>query len=132
MSLILDSAVKIRFEGRTDGDRLTDVQELVSLINSNSGVETKNIEQDSPEGAKPVLTSTLAVIGAVTGVAGLVMQAIVIWKQSKPKYSITITESNRTYTIDELSQENYLATIRRLNSLPCDENPTFSIIKKND
>lgn len=125
-----DSTVKIHFEGEIDGDRLIDVQELVTLIDSNPGIEAQNVLQESPEGAKPALTSTLAVIGAVTGVAGLVMQAITIWKQDKPRYSITITESDRTYTVDNLSPKDYLATVRRLNSNHRDVSPTFSI-KKN-
>lgn len=132
MCSTLSSAVEVRFEGSADGDRLSDVQELVSLISSNPSIEIKSVGTNTtPSGAKPDLSSTLTVISAVTGVAGLVMQAIAIWKQNKPKYSITILEANRTYTVEELSQKEYLATIRRLNSLPHNTPPKISI-KKND
>lgn len=111
-------AVTVEFAKSLAGDSFSDIQELAKLISSNAGVEVRGEADGSPEGAKPVLTSTLAVIGAVTGVAGLVLQAIGIWKSNKRKYSITITENGNSYTVDNLSRTDYLDLVKRLNKLP--------------
>lgn len=112
------AAVTIDFEKPLDGDSLSDIQELATLISSNVGLDVRGERDGAPGKAKPVLTSTLAVIGAVTGVAGLVLQAIGIWKSNKRKYSITITENGNSYTVDHLSQAEYLDLVKRLNKLP--------------
>ena len=83
-----------------------------------------------PEGAKPVLTTILAVIGAVTGVAGLVLQAIAVWQQDKPKYSIKIIEGDRTYTVDKLSREEYLSTLQRLNRNPASKPVSIKLSRR--
>lgn len=124
------TSVVVDFEDSLDGESLSDIQELADLIGSNHGLDVRASGDGGPDGAKPALTSTLAVVGAVTGVAGLVLQAIGIWKGGKRKYSISITEEGRTFTVDNLSREEYLSMLQRLNRSTA--NAHISVAKRGD
>ena len=125
-----EASVTIDFQKPLDGDSLSDVQELAELIMSNPGVDIRRSDDGGPEGAKLALTATLAVIGAVTGVAGIVLQALAVWKQDKPNYSITITDDGRTYAVDNLSREEFLSLMQQLNSKPASTRTSVKVSKR--
>ena len=115
----------IHFQGPPDGDRISDVQALVDLICTNKGLKVKPTIEDAPDRAKPMLTSALEIVGAGTAVACLGLQAISIWQQGKPKYSITVSDGGRSYQLENLSREDFLSLLRQLSATS--PNPTIEV-----
>ncbi|MGD8457515.1 MAG: hypothetical protein PVF83_14125 [Anaerolineales bacterium] len=110
-----ETYVYIKFEPPFDAGIALEFQELRDLIASNPSLVVSDHGDSTPDKAKLELVTTLAVVGAITGVAGLVLQAISIWRENKPKYSITITENKDTFSVDNLSRKDYLDIVERLN-----------------
>lgn len=98
-----------------DAEKAYALQELHDLLGSNSELVISGSEEHTPGKAKAALVTTLAVVGAVTGVAGLVLQAVSIWQESHSKYSISFVENDITYTVEKLSRVEYLNLVQQLN-----------------
>ncbi|GJM26020.1 MAG: hypothetical protein DHS20C16_24350 [Phycisphaerae bacterium] len=109
-------SVRVITIGPFDASFGSDIRALGDLIDTNPDLRVMYEQGEAPAGSKPMLTTSLAIVGAVTGIAGLVLQAVEIWRTGRKNYAVTVTEAGNTYTVTNLSKEQFSRIIKRLNT----------------
>ena len=96
--------VVIEFQNQVDDEDSFHLRELANLIEKECDLAVQVDEEATQQGTKVgLLAVSLAVAGVALSAIIALISVLSYWKSQRPKYSVSVTRDDKTWTVSNLS-----------------------------